>query len=246
MEKETGITFLFGTNLATLLAQKISVVHPSFDQKKFIRAVSKNIADKTLLQRVLLIAEQLNHFLPAEYPKAVDIIIRILGPENEKETGMFTNFYWQMPLSKFIEMYGLENFEVSMKAIEEITKRNTGEYAIRPYVRKYPAKTLRQMKKWAASKNFHLRRLASEGLRPKLPWASKLDLFIEQPAPVFAILDTLKEDPVRFVKKSVANHINDYIKVNPAAAHELIGNWRKSRNEHTQWIIRHATRNLKD
>jgi 3-methyladenine DNA glycosylase AlkC len=100
------------------------------------------------------------------------------------------------------------------------------------------------MKKWAASGNFHLRRLASEGLRPKLPWASKLDLFINEPAPVFGILELLKEDPVRFVQKSVANHITDYIKVNPTAAGELLRSWQRSRNENTAWIIRHATRKL--
>lgn len=100
------------------------------------------------------------------------------------------------------------------------------------------------MKKWAVSKNFHLRRLASEGLRPKLPWASKLDLFIEKPEPVFDILEILKADPVKFVKKSVANHITDYIKVNPGEAGKLIFGWKKSGNEHTQWIIKHATRKI--
>jgi 3-methyladenine DNA glycosylase AlkC len=157
---------------------------------------------------------------------------------------MFTNFYWLMPVGKFVEKYGLEHFSESISAIEEITKRNTGEYAIRPFVRKDPGKTLKQMKKWAVSKNFHLRRLASEGLRPKLPWASKLDLFIEKPQPVFDVLEILKADPVRFVKKSVANHVTDYIKVNPGEAGKLIVQWKRSDNEHTQWIIKHATRKI--
>jgi 3-methyladenine DNA glycosylase AlkC len=246
MEKETGITALFGANLAALLAEKIVPVYPAFERQKFIRAVGKEVVDRTLLQRVSVIAGELNRFLPADYSKAVSVIVSILGPENEKENGMFTHFYWQMPLAKFVGTYGLYDFDLSMSVIEEITKRNTGEYAIRPFIRKYPAKALRRMKKWARSENFHLRRLASEGLRPKLPWSSKLDLFIEQPSPVFDILELLKEDPVRFVQKSVANHINDYIKVNPGAAHQLLRSWKKSRNEHTAWIIRHATRNIRD
>nr|WP_286669037.1 DNA alkylation repair protein [Fodinibius salicampi] len=132
-----------------------------------------------------------------------------------------------------------------MEAIGEITKRNTGEYAIRPFIRAYPDQTLRQMKIWATSENFHLRRLALEGLRPKLPWATKLELFINQPEPVFDILEFLKEDTVLFVKKSVANHIADYLKVNPTAVEGFISDWRSSENEHTQWILKYAMRNPK-
>ena len=131
-----------------------------------------------------------------------------------------------------------------MKAIEEITKRNTGEYAVRPYIRKYPESSLNIIKQWAKSPNFHLRRLASEGLRPKLPWASKLDTFIENPAPVFQILELLKEDDIAFVKKSVANHLTDWLKVNRERVLPLIERWKTSDNPHTQWIIKRATRKI--
>ena len=90
-----------------------------------------------------------------------------------------------------------------------------------------------------------MRRLASEGLRPKLPWAAKLDLFIENPTPVFQNLELLKKDPIKFVKKSIANHLTDYIKVNPKPTFELIENWKSIDNEDTQWIINYATRKLK-
>lgn len=98
------------------------------------------------------------------------------------------------------------------------------------------------MRGWATYPSFHLRRLASEELRPKLPWAPKLELFIEDPRPVFGILNLLKEDPVHFVKKSVANHITDYLKVDPDAAEELLANWQHSNNEHTRWIVAYAGR----
>ena len=244
MATDYSVTKYFGVNLAGLLSDKITAVDISFDKRNFIKAVGKGIEEKTLTQRVDWIAGCLQKFLPAQYPDAVSVLLQILGPENEKETGMFTNFYWLMPVGKFVEKYGLEHFSQSLNAIEEITKRNTGEYAIRPFVRKYPDKTLKQMKKWAGSSNFHLRRLASEGLRPKLPWASKLDLFIEDPQPVFDILELLKTDPVSFVKKSVANHLTGYLKVNRPAADSLIRQWTKSDNVHTQWIIKHATRKL--
>lgn len=235
-------TEYFDQELAKMLAQKIGSIYSGFDHKSFVQAVALNCQNKTLTQRVELIADQLNSHLPDNFNESTVMLMNILGPENQKETGMFKRFYWIMPIAKFVEKYGLNDFEISMAAIEEITKRNTGEYAIRPFIRKYPQRTLKQMQKWAISDNFHLRRLASEGLRPKLPWATKLDLFIANPTPVFNILELLKEDHVHFVKKSVANHLADYLKVNPHAADHIISDWQKSNNEHTQWIIKYATR----
>lgn len=238
------ITELFGANLATLLAEKIITVYPDFPSKAFINAVDANTAGKTYTQRIEIIADELHNFLPDNYSKALGILMSILGPENPNETGMFTYYYWIMPIGKFIEKYGLEDFDASMDALEEVTKRNTGEYAVRPYIRKYPKQAVARMKRWAASDNFHLRRLASEGLRPKLPWAPKLDEFVQNPQPVFDILTLLKEDPVKFVQKSVANHLTDYLKVNPEPTRELINEWKKSNNKNTQWIIKHSTRKL--
>lgn len=157
---------------------------------------------------------------------------------------MFTNFYWILPLGKYIEKYGLDHFEQSMIAIEEITKRNTGEYAIRPFIRMYPEKTLKMMTIWAESENFHLRRLASEGLRPKLPWATKLGTFNNNPELVFKVLDMLKEDEVMFVKKSVANHLTDWLKVNKEPTIDLIEKWNHSDNKNTKWILKRATRKI--
>lgn len=243
-ETTPKLTDFFGANLAMLLAEKIIEVYPEFDAKTFISEVRKYCTDLSLTQRVELIADQFREHLPSDYEKAIQILTKIMGPENPSETGMFTKYYWLMPVGKFIEKYGLEHFDISVEAIEEHTKRNTGEYAIRPFVRKYPEQVLQQMKTWAQSENFHLRRLASEGLRPKLPWAGKLDLFIDDPNPVFEILEILKEDPVKFVKKSVGNHITDYIKVNHDAATGLINSWKNSENIHIRWIIKHATRKM--
>ncbi len=242
---ETGrisITDAFGEELAILLAQKIVAIHRNFETKEFIQCVKRDVAGQSYTKRVGIIADTLKRYLPEDYVKAVEVLMRILGPENIEEIGMFTNFYWLMPVGKFIEKYGLDHFNVSIKAIEEVTKRNTGEYAIRPFARKYPEKTLGVCKKWARSKNFHLRRLASEGLRPKLPWAPKLDTWNLDPQPVFKILEILKEDKVKFVKKSVANHLRDWGKVNPKEAMKIIDHWSKSKNDHTKWILKHAQR----
>lgn len=242
---ETGrisITESFGENLAKILAGKITVIDKGFQVETFCKSVKKEVVGKKYTERIEIIADNLKKYLPEKYEDALAILIKILGPENKEETGMFTNFYWLLPIGKFVEKFGLDNFNLSIKAIEEITKRNTGEYAIRPFARKYPKKVLTVCIKWAHSKNFHLRRLASEGLRPKLPWATKLDIWNDNPAPVFKILEILKEDEVKFVKKSVANHLRDWLKVNPIEAHKVIKRWSKSKNEDTRWILKHAQR----
>jgi len=245
MGNDKGITQYFGTNLAELLSCKVLEVYKKFNKNDYIAAINKKCDNLGYTQRIELHADQLHIYLPNEFEKASKILVSILGVENHNETGMFSEFYWIMPIGKYIEKYGLEYFEQSMYAIEEITKRNTGEYAIRPFIRRYPEKTLQKMKLWAKSDNFHLRRLASEGLRPKLPWSTKLDIYNDNPVPVFEILEMLREDEVMFVKKSVANHLTDWLKVNKEPTIELIKKWSKSDNKNTKWIIKRATRKIR-
>jgi len=148
-----------------------------------------------------------------------------------------------MPVAYFIEKYGLDDFDTSINAISEITKRNTGEYAIRPFIRKYPKETIKVMNNWSTDKNVHIKRLSSEGIRPRLPWSQKLDEFIDDPAPIIPILENLKEDKSLFVKKSVANNLNDILKDNYDIGIRVIKIWCKTKNPDTKWIIKHALRN---
>lgn len=244
MAEDKGITQYFGVNLAELLSNKIILVYKDFNEKSYIADIRKNYTNLGYSKRIELHADKLHNYLPDDFRQASKILVDILGEENENETGMFSEFYWIMPIGKYIEKYGLEYFRESMDAIAEITKRNTGEYAIRPFIRRYPERTLKMMTEWAKSDNFHLRRLASEGLRPRLPWATKLETFINNPKPVFHILEILKEDEVLFVKKSVANHLTDWLKVNKDPTVELLNRWSASDNKHTKWIIKRATRKI--
>lgn len=235
----------FGMNLARLLADKIVQIGPTFPRKKFLAAFSKKYEPLTLTQRVEWLADLLKQHLPDDYETAVALLVQIMGDENPNETGMFTNYYWLMPVEKFIEKYGTEHFDASVNAIAELTKRNTGEYAIRPFIEKYPRPALAVMKKWARAKNFHLRRLASEGLRPRLPWAKKMTRYIENPKPVFEILTLLQTDDVRFVRKSVANNLRDYTQENPAATRALLAEWERIENPNTRWIVKQVKQKLK-
>jgi 3-methyladenine DNA glycosylase AlkC len=158
---------------------------------------------------------------------------------------MFTEYYWIMPIAKFVEKFGLDYPEVSYQAMEEITKRNTSEYAIRPYLVKYPDKTISKLLEWADSPNKHVRRLASEGGRPRLPWATKLDQFIDNPRPLLPILRKLNDDASKYVQKSVANCLNDILKDNPEIAKSEIESWIYELSSYRKWIIKHAIRNLR-
>ena len=233
----------FDGALAALLAEKIQPHLPTFKTEAFIQQIEAAIDDQELKQRVETIADALFQQLPANYNNALDILQNILGPENQKETGMFIKGYWLMPLAFFVEKYGLEHFTRSIQFIEEITKRNTGEYAIRPFLLAQPERTLKVAFRWSNNRNSHVRRLASEGLRPRLPWAKKMTMFSHHPAPVISVLENLKSDPSAYVRKSVANNLADFLKENYAYTIELLAQWRIDATPETQWIIKHALRN---
>lgn len=237
------LKYWFDKELAELLAEKISAVDLSFNKKEFVRRI--DLEKLELKDRVEKIADELFNSFQCNYMKGVTVLTEILGPENEKETGMFTDFYWIMPIAKFVEKYGLDNFEDSMNAIEQITKRNTGEYAIRPYIDNHLSRTMTQITQWSFSSNKHVRRLSSEGLRPRLPWAKKLDIFIANPKPIIPILNNLKDDNSKYVQKSVANCINDILKDNFPIGKELLENWNTENiGKERRWIIRHSLRNM--
>lgn len=243
--RDASVASWFGANLASLLSKKIQQVYPEFNKVGYRKYIASRVEGRTYSERLRIHAEALAAYLPEDYTKALPILLSILGEENANETGMFKQYYWALPIGKFIELYGLQHVDASLAAIAELTKRSTGEYAIRPFLQAYPAKTMKVMGVWSRSKNFHLRRLASEGCRPKLPWAAKLTVFIENPAPVFLILSRLMEDEVLFVRRSVANNLADYLKVNPSAARAFMRPYRASKHPHTQWILKHAERSLK-
>lgn len=244
MTQDNSITKRFGEHLAHLLGEKIIAIYPNFDLNRYVNIITCECIDMSYTKRIILHAETLKILLPDHYPEALRILLWTLGEENLNETGMFKEYYRIMPIGKFVEMYGLDSFDESIGAIEEITKRNTWEYAIRPFLRTYPERTIVVMQQRALSPNFHLRRLASEGCRPKLPWSTKLDRFIEDPTPVFLILERLIADPIKFVQKSVANNLSDYLKVNKDATVMFIKQFVKSDNKHTKWILKHATRKI--
>jgi 3-methyladenine DNA glycosylase AlkC len=234
----------FGLELAERLGAELRAADPEFDRDAFVAQVAAQVESLELKDRVALIAAALHDHLPPDYPQALARLLTLLGPELPDESGMFELGYHLMPVAQFVEQYGLDDFEQSMAALYEITKRHTAEFAIRPFLERHPTQTLDTLSLWAGDPNPHVRRLVSEGTRPRLPWAGRLSAFIVDPGPVLSLLERLKTDPSAYVRKSVANNLNDISKDNPDVVLATLRDWNARPSADIRWITSHALRTL--
>ncbi|MFE6027282.1 DNA alkylation repair protein [Streptomyces niveus] len=245
MASEYGLKRHFNGDAARLIGDRIRAAHPEFDVAGYAAEVESRIPGKELKDRVLVLAEGLRTRLPADYTDAVPILLTVLGDELAEGEGMFNSSWFLMPVARFVEEYGLDHPDLSLDAIEEITRRHTGEYAIRPYVEQHYAPTMERVALWAQSPSHNVRRLATEGVRSRLPWARTLTVFVKDPRPVLAILEPLRSDPSEYVRKSVANNLNDISKDAPDLALETALRWlEESPTPETNWIVKHGLRTL--
>lgn len=243
-EESTALKHYFGLELAQYLATILQPIYPPFQTDSFTAQVAQDVDALELKDRVALIATALHDHLPSDYLNALPIILKTLGPEMGEGDGMFISGFQLMPIAYFVERYGIDHFDESINALYEITKRFTAEFAIRPFIMCYPERTLAILCEWATDDNHHVRRLVSEGIRPRLPWASQLPAFIADPTPVLDILELLKDDESQYVQKSVANNLNDITKDHPDLVLECLTRWNQNASDSTRWIIRHALRTL--
>lgn len=217
------------------VARELAAVYPEFDAKRFLALTLSGLEPLNLLQRVRRMTEGFHATLPSNYRKAV-AVLRQLAPRIE---GGFVSIV----LPDFVGQYGLEDFDTSLKALKFFTPFGSSEFAIRHFLRRDFDRTLEVMKGWSLDKDEHVRRLASEGCRPRLPWSFRLDNLILDPSPVAEILENLRGDPSLYVRKSVANHLNDITKDHPTWVLDRVESWDLS-NPHTAWIVKHALRTL--
>lgn len=206
-----------------------------FDKAAFVAAVlNADFEQLSLMARVQHIATQLGHFLPSDFEQAC----QILFPVSAEFSGLVGFIF-----PEFVSQFGLAQPEIALPALAHFTQFSTSEFAIRPFLQAFPELTLAQMARWAGSENVHLRRLASEGCRPRLPWGKALPAFIADPQPVLQILHQLKADPADYVRRSVANNLNDISKDHPELALDVAASWF-GHSPHTDWIVKHAMRGL--
>ncbi len=238
---------LFNPLKVRKIALEIKTIYPDFQELAFENEVCELFPELELKARIYHIRDMLGKYLPKEYESAVEILLRSLPKEldSTKSDDDFGDFIYA-PYSEFVTLHGCreEHLVFSLEALREITKRFSVELAIRDFINFYPEETLKMLGSCAMSDNYHERRLASEGLRPKLPWAKKLTLDHREP---LTPLEQLFDDKTRYVTRSVANHLNDISKIDAPLVIETLKRWKASGKQNSKemdYITNHALRTL--
>ena len=232
----------YGPEIPRTIATMIANVMPSFRRDAFLRDVLEGYEALELMPRGRKISRALRDHLPRHFPEAIDVLLASLGSRVNPLEGQGMAAFLYMPHTNFVADYGLDHFEESMHAQHELTQLFTAEFSIRPFLERHTERTLARLRQWTEDPNPHVRRLVSEGTRPRLPWAPRLRMFQKDPRPVLALLDLLKDDPELYVRRSVANNLNDIGKDHPAVLVATAKSWMKGASEDRAWIVRHALR----
>ncbi|OGG99448.1 MAG: hypothetical protein A2600_01735 [Candidatus Lambdaproteobacteria bacterium RIFOXYD1_FULL_56_27] len=225
-------------------ARRLKAAWGGFRAQEFEDQILPFLAPLGFKERGNLVLAGLLEFMPPYFPDAQQVLLKALPPKLEGTESIGYDGFICWPLGEFVAVRGLDFFEESMEVLYHLTQCFSAEAAIRPFLVRHQQKTLDRLKTWALDPNPHVRRLVSEGTRPRLPWAPALPQFKKDPTPVFPLLERLKNDPELYVRRSVANHLNDVTKDNPALALGLLESWGKKKSREIGWITRHALRSL--
>jgi 3-methyladenine DNA glycosylase AlkC len=234
----------FSPALVKRLATDIARVEPAFRSRAFIQSATTGLDELELLDRGRHISRALAAHLPREYPRAIDVIVRSLGPElaTDELLGVGLAPFFYLPHTLFVADHGLEHFDLSMHAQYELTKRFSAESSVRPYIAKDPERTFAVFRRWTTDENPHVRRLVSEGTRLRLPWASRVPWLDANPERVLGLLELLKDDPTTLVRRSVANNLNDLGKVHPKLLVKTCEAWLVAASSERRALVEHALR----
>jgi len=225
------------------LAGRLSRVSDAFDAVGFERTALAGLEELELKARVRSLADALQAHFARPFPAACDAIIASLDAPLAGDGELASGFgVW--PLCDFVERYGLDHFEASMSAMYELTQRFSAEFAIRPFIVRYGRKTMSRIMEWTDDPNEHVRRLCSEGTRPRLPWGMRLDDFVRDPSPLRPILEKLKDDESEYVRRSVANNLNDIAKDHPELVVSIAEAWWSDGPPSRRKLVKHALRTL--
>ena len=239
-----ALKHFFDASLVRQIARDLATVHRGFAERAFVDECVAGLAERELLARAWHIADVMHAFLPPSFDAAAQVILGSLGPELEQTEGHGLAPFRYLPHVLFVQKHGLDDFELAMTAQHALTRRFSAESSIRPFLERYPQRTLARLREWATDPSAHVRRLVSEGTRPRLPWAPRLRAFIVDPAPVLALLERLKDDAERYVQRSVANNLNDIAKDHPDLVVATCRRWAETPSRATPFIVRHALRSL--
>lgn len=217
------------------IADRLAKACAKFDRKQFLKLTLSGLSDRELMARLSQTSIAAAASLPGSYGQQLKILRKIAGPE---PNGMIGVWY-----SDFVGQFGLDDPALSLPALSYFTQFGSAEFAIREFLLRNPKQTLKLMLQWSKDDDEHVRRLASEGSRPRLPWGKRLDFLVADPTPTRRILEHLRNDPSLYVRKSVANHLNDIAKDHPDYVMDLVESWEQNQPR-VSWITRRGLRTL--
>lgn len=233
---------MFSVSFFDELSEAAKSTLPKFNKNKFLALIYDDAWEaKALKERVRHIAQCLQHFMPTEFNQSSTTLLQLTDELQKQRSG--AGGFEFMFLPDFVQLFGQHDYKNSIRCIERITQFISCEYAIRPLIMRYEKQAIPQLITWSKHKNHHVRRLASEGSRPRLPWGMALPSYKKDPSPILPILHQLKNDPSEYVRRSVANNLNDIAKDNPDVVLKLAKEW-KGVSEQTDAVIKHGCRTL--
>lgn len=234
----------FDTKVIRAIGEQLAVGHPELHVGTFTKRCTKGLDELELIARGWHIAEVMRDLLPADFPRAAAVLTQGLEQPLLAETGNGMAPFRYLPHMFYVAKYGIEHLEESLATLHVLTQRFTAEYSIRAFIERYPEQTHARLQQWAKDPSVHVRRLVSEGTRPRLPWAPRLKEYQRDPAPVVELLELLKDDAERYVQRSVANNLNDITKDHPDVALAVCEQWLVEATPTRRWIVSHALRGL--
>jgi 3-methyladenine DNA glycosylase AlkC len=233
-----------GAAAAQRLAEDLLRAYPAFDARGFVRDAKRGLPPLELKPRIRFLCDAMASRLPSDYPAALHIVLATLGPELGDGGGVSANPFHYWIHASFVEVYGLAHLNASLAAMREITKRSTSEFAVRPFLERDLARVLAFLTECATDSNPHVRRWASEGSRPFLPWGKGVPALRGATLPSLPLLERLCADPSLYVRTSVANHLNDISKLQPELAVQTAQRWLDAGVPEAAWIAKRALRGL--
>lgn len=233
----------FDQSAVQALSTQITSAWRKFPTRAFVQAASHGLTELEFSQRVSRLAECLRVSLPDDIPAALKILQNSL-PEPFSNCDSVADGWLQWPIGQFIAEYGVDHFDPSMSVMIELTQRFSSEFAVRPFVIRYPDQTIERLTDLINHPSAHVRRWCSEAVRPRLPWGSVIRSLVDDPSPILPILDALHDDEELYVRRSVANNLNDIAKDHPSVVVSRCLQYQTKDARHTNWVIRHALRTL--
>lgn len=244
--KPTAFKHQLGAARIVAIASAIAEAAPAFDRARFEREANRGLDALELKDRVRHVIACLHRSLPQPFPIAVAALERAVALDGQRREGdaRILRGFAAWPITDYVGAHGLEHRAESLRAMRVLTPRFSAEFAIRPFLERYPEETLAEMRRWTRDPDHHVRRLASEGARPLLPWGQRLQQFRDDPSPVLAILEELADDESDYVRRSVGNNLNDIAKDHPAVVIAVCERWLREAGDRRRAIVERALRTL--